>query len=126
MKNLCLSIGLIVVVLAAILICTYHLETITGEMSVLIDEAISLSEQKKYASAEQKLQEALDIWHASDSFTSTFLSHDEIDEMSDAFYEALKDLANEWGDSFTYSSHKLKEQIYSLLEKEHLSLSSLF
>jgi|GEM_PF-6659218 len=126
MKKLCLSIALILLVLTAILLCTHRLESITDDMNILIDEAISLSEEKDYASAETKLQEALEIWHSSDPFTSTFLSHDEIEGMVYALYEAIKDLANEHGDAFKISSQKLKEQIYSLLEREHLSLSTLF
>ena len=126
MKKLCLSVALILAILTATLLCTRHLDNMIEDMNQLIDEAEYLASEKNYASAEEKLREALDIWQDNDPFTSVFLSYDKIEGTTDAFYEALKNVINQSETNLIVSHEKLKNHLQEIQKMEHMSLSSIF
>jgi len=104
----------------------HRADTLTAEIKdhLELSEKALLANDPKYAA--EQLEAALRIWLAARSYTQVFLRHPELDETSDIFFEALKDLRGGEIRALSAEYERLRYHIDNISDMEHLSLGSVF
>lgn len=95
-------------------------ETITGE----IDTAEKLLLGGDESGAEKAVLDSLDKWLKRDKYSHIMLRHDDVDNVTEAYYELLAGLRSDMEAPALFAS--LNERIERLAETEYPKLSSIF
>ena len=101
-------------------------ESLTAE----IKEHLALSEKALFADdpdyAEEQLEAALRIWMAARGYTQVFLRHQELDSISDAFYDTLEALHSEEIPALPAVYGRLRYHLDCVTAMEHVRWGSVF
>ena len=101
------------------------LDSLTDELTSYIDSAEKFAADDDFENAVSEAEKALEKWAGMDFYTHIFISHDEIDETTDAFCEFLGDLYSGDSSSARGSALKIRAHLTSIASSEHLKLGSI-
>lgn len=76
--------------------------------------------------ARSRLERGLTLWLNADRYTHIFIRHSEIDNTTDAFYDAMLELSDNDSEALSAAYEKLRYHINSINSMEHISLGSIF
>lgn len=98
----------------------------TDELTQLVGTSTEAAKAGDWYKAEKYINKAIKTWKSKDSYTHIVLRHSEIDILSDALYEYMRDVLEKNEDTATASSKKLLYHLESLAQMERLRFGSIF
>lgn len=124
MKREFFAVALLLGLLALSIYNIRYIDNKSQTLENYIEEAETHYLNGDRKSAAEDIETSLDIWLGWDSYSHVMLRHSEVDVITEAYYELLKELEGE--DKVTQSSFgKLKEDIDSIITKERINVRSI-
>ena len=124
MKREYIAVLLIAAIMTLALINIRHIENKTLTLTSDIELAENLYINGDKAGAVDGIEASLDSWLHWDSYSHIMLRHNEIDIITDAYYELLTELEGE-SKAPSASFDRLKEELRSVIVKERVTLGSI-
>ncbi len=103
-----------------------HIDSLTGDLTALADEALGYCRAEDYGAAEDSLREAIKLWYSAENYTHIMIRHSEVDSATDAFYAALEPILTGDKDAAESAIECLKAHLQSIDSMEHVSFRSVF
>ena len=103
-----------------------HIDSLTGSLTALADEALAYCRTEDYGAAEDALHEALELWYGAENYTHIMIRHSEVDSATDAFYAVLETILTRDADAAESAIECLKAHLQSIDSMEHVSFRSVF
>lgn len=119
-----LALTILALLIIGSVINILFVDSMTDSLMQLVDASEELYVAENYMSASTVLQQSIDRWLSYDAYAHIFLRHQEIDSVTDAYYELLDALGNE-NPSCRALYSMLKYHLKSLSDIEHPSLGSI-
>lgn len=116
----------LLVILVACLINIYFISELTDEMIQLIEDAEKLASAESWETAAARIETALKLWTDKDGYTAVVLSHDDIDEATEALYELLSKINAQSIDDITGAAQIAITCFEHIATDEQISFSSVF
>jgi len=116
MKKEILAVSILLLLAAGSIYNIIFVDSMTDSLLGLVDISRQLCADKDYTSASITLQKSIDLWLSYDAYAHIFLRHQEIDSVTDAYYELLDALEN---------GNDCCEALYSTLKYHLKSLSDI-
>lgn len=125
MKQICISIGIMVFIFSAALINNWYLGRLTGEFTDTLSLAQQNAELGDWGTAAELTDQVQQQWHDAETYLYIVLRHDETDAVGAGLREVRQLL--EWEEMAEYSAANasLVEDIRLLAEMETFSLKNL-
>lgn len=126
MKKCIAAVAVLALLFTGGLVNIRYLDGMTGELTALADEALTLAGTGDFSSAAERAEEAAQRWAAADGYTHVLVRHTEIDSATDAFCDFLACLYAENFPEARGAHQKLKEHLTSIAGMEHITFGSIF
>ncbi|NCB73865.1 MAG: DUF4363 family protein [Clostridia bacterium] len=124
MKRELFAVSLLLGLLALSVYNIRYIENKSQTLISYIEEAEAHYLGGNSQQAAEDIETSLDIWLGWDSYSHVMLRHSEVDVITEAYYELLKEL--EGDDRVTQASFGvLKEELNSILTKERINVRSI-
>lgn len=126
MKKEIIAGALLLVLLTVCLINIHFISSLTEEMVYLIEDAEKQAIEGSWDNAAAKVEAALTLWTSKDSYTAVVLSHDDIDDATDALYELLSEINMQNTGDITGAAQIAIMRFEHIASDEKISFSSIF
>lgn len=125
MKRLVISLAILVVLAAGGLMSNCHLNTVSGRLSDMLNQAEAMGESGDWEGARQLTVEAQKYWEDSSFYLYTVLRHDYTDEVNTGFHEVLELIQWQASPEYAAANGELITQVRHLSEAEQFNLKNL-
>ena len=125
MKKEIYAVILLVVMFAGAIINNRYISVMTGEIETLSEQAGAAAASEDWEKAAKYAETAVKEWARMDKYTHIVLRHSEIDTVSDALYELLKEANSENGGGAEGAAQQAAYHLRSISEMERLKLGSI-
>lgn len=126
MKKELFAAALLIILLSLSMINSYYLNKITGNAINIVEKAKAEAENDNWDNAITAVEDVIDYWNSCDTYTHIVLSHNDIDSMTNNFYELLEHIySQDIGGTMSYAE-LVKTHLDSIGTFEKVKLGSIF
>jgi len=126
MKKELAAIFVLVLVFATSLINIHFLNRLTSDIASLVEQADTFIREENWERAGDRAQKAFDRWENSDSYTHIVLRHSEIESVSVALGDLIKEIYAENAGAARGAARSAAERVRSVSSVERLRLNNIF
>ena len=124
MKRGLIAAGLIILLFALLLANLHALDALIGAVEALVCRSSAALAGGEAQLAASEAEAAMQLWQSRADYAHIVLRQDEIDAVSDAFFDLLEELRSGGGAEEAYL--RLLYRLDSIERMDHLRLSSVF
>lgn len=126
MKKELAALFVLVLVFAVSLVNIHFLNRLTGNIVSLVEQADTFIREENWERAGDRAQKAFDRWENSDSYTHIVLRHSEIESVSVALGDLIKEIYAENAGAARGAARSAAERVRSVSSVERLRLNNIF
>lgn len=125
MKRLWIAVALLALMLGGALTNAWYSKSMTGRMGTQLRQAQAMTEQERWAEAEQLTRQVFEDWQDHHFYLHVTMRHSDTDQILRTFRAVLEYLELEEPDQYNAANADLITQLELLAEMEQVSLSNV-
>lgn len=125
MKRLWIAVALLALMLGGALTNAWYSKSMTGRMGAQLRQAQAMTEQERWAEAEQLTRQVFEDWQDHHFYLHVTMRHSDTDQILRTFRAVLEYLELEEPDQYNAANADLITQLELLAEMEQVSLSNV-
>lgn len=125
MKRLWIAVALLALMLGGALTNAWYSKSMTGRMGAQLRQAQAMTEQERWAEAEQLTRQVFEDWQNHHFYLHVTMRHSDTDQILRTFRAVLEYLELEEQDQYNAANADLITQLELLAEMEQVSLSNV-
>ena len=126
MKREIFAACLLVLMLTLSIINIHYLKSITHELTGYIENCIESADADDWEGAEKYAKQAKEKWYDYRTYTSLFLKHDKIDQITDSFTDIFSSIYKHDQISSSAAGNKLIDNLEKIIFMEQLKIGTIF
>ncbi len=126
MKKEIFAIALLIGIFAITLLNVHKIDTLKNELIELLSKSEECVQSGDWDGATEFAEKAMDHWNNANPYTHIFIRHQEIDGMTECFFNLLQEIYKEDSAGVQAAFPKVAMRIENIAHMEHLTIGTVF